>query len=525
MSVFRRNSKALNESLPFRLSNLVPNSKLELLAKRTNGKQVTANVKIKINVVDLPPSFSESLVGEFPNTTTIWQILKHFEKKSGINFTRRSVAVPSSGTTSGKIMYEIASVHLFSRSISKLEELNQSLASLGFNSGNSSLKIRFTITDIEYEQALDILNGFPDVGVTAGEILAEEDAKVSESRDHSTVPETISSNIPLSADLETHPTNMTSHSVSAPVPNSSSQFETVTRSKPVSAPPVEVGSETFSKDLPKGGAESTTPLNSEQIEDPNLLSDPRHVSSQQEQISGPKPVDSSMEISEPELSQGNSVPLPSTTVPTLPNIQVYLPGSDTSSARFVSSAEEETKMTQQQFVHYHNQIKAMSEGASNRPLMTKALRESEEAKKLSKIKNYQVRVRLPDQTQIESTFYPDNKASSIYDFVRSVLKEDITTPFALFTSPPKVTLDPQMSLLWDYKFSQRNLVYLEWNGPLTNGGSTALLKDKYLSTAKPISEDPGIKQDQLDKENQATAPAKPRGGLSGTPRWLKMGRK
>lgn len=75
------------------------------------------------------------------------------------------------------------------------------------------------------------------------------------------------------------------------------------------------------------------------------------------------------------------------------------------------------------------------------PMMTKAMREKEEAKRRVGRKVYsevKIRVRFADRTQLETSLPVTEKLPSIYGFVRNSLNTAAQqTPFTLFTSPPK----------------------------------------------------------------------------------------
>lgn len=133
----------LSDSLPFRLSNLVQNAKIELVAAK--GKPAAGSmVQIKLA---LPET---SGVGSFSSDTTIWSILKHFEDKLDTKITSNSV--------SGR--YTQPQVQLFSTVINTLEGLDKSLADYGLTSGNTALRVRFVQTSMPVEKAQSIISGF-----------------------------------------------------------------------------------------------------------------------------------------------------------------------------------------------------------------------------------------------------------------------------------------------------------------------------------------------------------------------------
>lgn len=148
ISVFQYRSKqtVLNDSLPFRLTNLVPNAKIELVSapkKKTNG---IVNIKISF------PEYTG--VAKLSSQTTIWNILRYFEGESGINITKRSV---DKGSVT---VYEMPQVQLFNTIITKLEDLDQPLEAVGISSGSALMRIRFEAGSIPFETAADTQQRF-----------------------------------------------------------------------------------------------------------------------------------------------------------------------------------------------------------------------------------------------------------------------------------------------------------------------------------------------------------------------------
>lgn len=137
---------------------MVQNAKLELAVatarmRAQNSKAVPVNIKLQVE--DLPPDFSSKLINQFTSDNTLWDVFKHFEKKSGIVFTTR--AAPRHTTVnSGELFYEIPIVQSFNGKISDLKEFSKSLAELGIKNRQENLRIRFELTDIPYVDALEL---------------------------------------------------------------------------------------------------------------------------------------------------------------------------------------------------------------------------------------------------------------------------------------------------------------------------------------------------------------------------------
>lgn len=93
-------------------------------------------------------------MGDFASHATIWNILKHFEKLSGINFTERSYKKTI------KKYYEIPTVQLFNRVLTRLEQLDESLYEMGIEDGSVSLRVRFEKSDLSLDDALNFHKNF-----------------------------------------------------------------------------------------------------------------------------------------------------------------------------------------------------------------------------------------------------------------------------------------------------------------------------------------------------------------------------
>lgn len=120
--LYRHKNAVLDLSLPVRLTSLIQNSKIELVVAsaraRAQESKVT-DVTIKLQVQDLPPSFSSNLLHTFSSNSSLWSVLAHFEKTSGINFTNRAVmhqVTPSSG----HLVFETPIVQTFNKRVCRV---------------------------------------------------------------------------------------------------------------------------------------------------------------------------------------------------------------------------------------------------------------------------------------------------------------------------------------------------------------------------------------------------------------------
>ncbi|KAA8916224.1 hypothetical protein TRICI_001621 [Trichomonascus ciferrii] len=219
-------------------------------------------------------------------------------------------------------------------------------------------------------------------------------------------------------------------------------------------------------------------------------------------------------------------------------VQAYLPAEGTREIPDDAPGEE---MSPAQFRKYRSQLSSLSgSDKKDSPLMTAAMREQKAAQRLPKVTECAVRVRLPDQTQVEGKFQPNEPVSELYRFVKSVLRNP-DLPFLLFMFPPRRVLgDPTSTLANDCNFGSRELVYLEWDvgaGTEYTADSfprTNILNDSALQTAKPITEDESIKIDQMQPlsdeakeqpQQPSTTSSEKQKPANGKPKWFKLGRR
>lgn len=170
-----RSSKSiLDDSLPFRLSNLVANAKLELVAAKQKISSVNSSgnyVQIKIIVDETTIMHSSS------SSSTIWSILRYFESQTDVNVTQRTVP----DQAKGRLVYEIPTVQLFSTHLTTLQQLSQSLESLGIAKGSVVLRVRFQVSDLYFEDAVE----------QQKELFTQSESPVIVSKEQSPEPEQI----------------------------------------------------------------------------------------------------------------------------------------------------------------------------------------------------------------------------------------------------------------------------------------------------------------------------------------------
>jgi len=180
-------------------------------------------------------------------------------------------------------------------------------------------------------------------------------------------------------------------------------------------------------------------------------------------------------------------------------------------------------------------------------LRTKEMRDRDRAKKLSKYTKCFIRIRFPDRVELQGTFLPVEKISSVYQFVRECLNEfNQIQEFQLYTIPPKTVIkqdDPKG--LRDHGFLPACLIYFglpdgsKMTMPFLNDNLIKDIKERLPVSEKtiytPPTEDPIIISTPLTqpiylppRENPQSDP-KPKDPLEEetqkAPKWFLKGKK
>ncbi|XP_031384204.1 plant UBX domain-containing protein 1 isoform X2 [Punica granatum] len=172
---------------------------------------------------------------------------------------------------------------------------------------------------------------------------------------------------------------------------------------------------------------------------------------------------------------------------------------------------------------------------ADKVLMTRKLREAEEAARRSRVTKAVIRVRFPDNNTLEATFHPSEKIQSLVDLLEKVVAQP-ELPFYLYTTPPKkqikdMSLDfysagfiPGAIVYFSYDVSKDKDVAAAESGPFLSEYVMALKGldlESIAEQARPVESAP-------ESEQAAPAPPpvvqerKPAEKKLVKPKWLKM---
>ncbi|GMG48983.1 unnamed protein product [Ambrosiozyma monospora] len=165
----KKANTTLDLSLPIRFANLPQGSKLELVkdpSKFKSNSAITGKVAIKLMIIapqgdaTFKPPAPSDLVEKFSPHDTLSQLLETFEKKISQKLIERNG-------------YE-TSIQMMTRTLSIPDELNTTLASLGLNSGNHSIRVRFKATkSMQTSSATPKVNQLPHTE-SSGDVLKKD---------------------------------------------------------------------------------------------------------------------------------------------------------------------------------------------------------------------------------------------------------------------------------------------------------------------------------------------------------------
>jgi tether containing UBX domain for GLUT4 len=307
-------------------------------------------------------------------------------------------------------VYEQPCLHILNRNLETFSDLQKSFAQLGLNGGSVLIKLSYKKTETPLEEAMkDIGEFFSSVdsvpaGIGSSASQSRQEAEANGALSDAGMPDVTADSAPVQAEAEAQP----------------EPSEEVTSSEGPTAPPIQ--------------------------------SDVIATSSQ----TAPQP-ESERAISKP----------PTTGSSTINGISVYHPPTNTTPAAALLT--EDPTVFEPSIDHAKShQANLQQAGRNKRLLSDKELAEIESSKQqsLASVQSVVVRVRYPDQSQIETTVYASETAADLYAKVMDTLAA-APEPFELrYTGVKGHEIIPKSGakrLVRDLGFKGRVLVTLVWS--------------------------------------------------------------
>lgn len=177
--------------------------------------------------------------------------------------------------------------------------------------------------------------------------------------------------------------------------------------------------------------------------------------------------------------------------------------------------------------HAHAYISTIRKtGGTNKSgstLLTEKLRDQQKQAKINQLGGVKVRLRFPDGVYVETEYSKNDTVGSMVDTVKGVLGGD--QKFKLWQSYPRKELnDVSLRLMADLGFLTNTLVTVEFPGVAKFDSKAVLKPGVVVETPKPVESD--NKGDASSSSGgPSKAEAKPKKKMTGTPKWLKLGKK
>jgi len=176
---------------------------------------------------------------------------------------------------------------------------------------------------------------------------------------------------------------------------------------------------------------------------------------------------------------------------------------------------------------YQSQVKSR-EKLIGGPLRTGVVkeREAEEIRKRNRYPQTRIRIRFSNRTQVEKTFPTPSQLPQIYNFVKSILSEDVKEkPFVLYVTPPRKELRLQDTklkgqTLYDLQLVPSAVINIKFEDEELNSlTNPPPIHESLLSRAEELPKPPVIVPTEAELADKTDKSKSSEG--SKAPKWLK----
>ena len=237
---------------------------------------------------------------------------------------------------------------------------------------------------------------------------------------------------------------------------------------------------------------------------------------------------------EPTAAPFEPSPLDDQTVvgPSQQPIQIYAPPSASTPAAARQPHNE--KDFEPTIDHAKLHQKRLNEFARNKPLPSDAelaAQAEAQAKKNAEVKNVNIKVRFPDQTQVIREFTNMDTAAVLYDFVKKMMhneNEPISLNFSSAKGPQSIPKDKNVKLIQGLGMVGAVLVNVVWEeGVSAEARRGKVLKAEYQdkAVALQVKEPEGVDVEEPAESSGKGKDTAGKGGKEkkgGVPKWLKL---
>lgn len=445
--------KPVDLSLPFRLSGLVSGAKLQLV----QSSRSPSVVKVALQLPQQDNSLR--LEDNFPSNTPLWLILRKFEdgvagNTNKLNLTERSA--PSTDTGNGYLCYLQPCLNIGGspRDLSTFVDLQKSLAQLGHNHGSVLIRLSFKNQGTRMEEA-------------KAEITQYLEA--------------------LSPKHQDHPQTASAHGAHA-------------------QPDVQLAS------APDAAADNAAaPREHEAAQDPSgdtIMSPAPDLAPSEQPAQETGLITSSSETQMPSTASQ----FPSMN----PGISVYAAPSDNTPAAARQAYNEADYQPSVEHANAH-QASLLKLGKNQRLQSDKEL-DADRATKaaaLASVKSVRLRIRFPDQMQVELQATQSDTPATLYSQVRDML-DNPSLSFKLQTPGSQMKLlilDPmsQKKLIQDLGIKGAVVVTFVWDDSVgTEARQAPVLKQELRGQAKELKVQEVAAQEEPEEKVSTSKPEEPK---------------
>ncbi|CAL5873804.1 uncharacterized protein PFLUO_LOCUS8087 [Penicillium psychrofluorescens] len=228
------------------------------------------------------------------------------------------------------------------------------------------------------------------------------------------------------------------------------------------------------------------------------------------------------------------------------SITVFSPPTDSTPSSAQIPYNENDYIPSVEHAKSHQRLLSQSSRPQRLPTDAEiAAKASAEEKRLSNIREVDVKVRFPDQSQVVAKFGPSDTGSSLYDFVRSCLAPPFASEkflLSIFLNPgasrasiKAISDSSQVLLIKDLGLAGRVLVNFSWAdsaASFVHQRRDDLLRPELRSQAREmkVEQPPEVVDEPSSSAAQDSAPSSAHDGsksggarkTGGVPKWLKL---
>ncbi|KAF0451245.1 Tether containing UBX domain for GLUT4 [Gigaspora margarita] len=525
------NKKTLDLGLPMRFANLAPGAKLELI--KVSAPKAQKDVQIALQLDD-----GGRMIEKFPITTSIWDILLHFEKTSdngSLNLTRRTAAAPPKkgfslkkfgSKSSEKQFYQQPVCLILNKEYGTISLLKSTtLQSAGIISGNAVLRLLFRQTELILD---DVVRDI-EASLQTPEVLESVNTPM----------EITSETVPAKTSDE-QPKKLTD-TVLTPDKQQKEPIDTMNNLVEQQKEPIDTKNDLDEQqkepidtknnldEQQKEPIDTTNNLDEQQKEpidttmnDPDeqpknpidTMNDPDEQPKEQIDTTMNDPDEQPKEQIDTTMNDPDEQPKEQ--IDTTMNDPDEQPKEQTDNAghfdrdiKVFNPPPENVLMSNKidlpdsfyeltaaelQYLLAKQALKHKME--ENSGFKTSAMRAKEEKERERKYPKTLIRVKFPDSFQLQIAFLSKEHVAELYKFVKSALRTP-SREFELYVSPPKRTLSDKNITLYQAGLSPASVVYCIWADKSIGNDIVPYLSDEYLKlredlpniTAMEITED------------------------------------